>query len=133
MLDKHLAITTPYAGQNAAGFPDDEWLDRLRSFEDGLTDRVGDRGLLVAHQSSRGVRTFHLYLDQTDHQTEQLARDIAATWPDAGVKSTVDPGWSRVAMLAHDRAVPPDREGAPHEAQVPIDSSPVASVPQRRR
>jgi hypothetical protein len=41
-------------------------LNNPRALEDSLTAALGPRGLLVAHETSAGRRTLHLYADSED-------------------------------------------------------------------
>jgi hypothetical protein len=56
--------------------------------------------VVVAHETSAGVRTTHLYTDRpaAAHALEPLFTG----WPDGRIKKrhTLDPGWDEVAHLA---------------------------------
>lgn len=53
----------------------------------------------MAHETTRGVRTFHLYGDSDDPALAGQARDLVAGWPGATVRSTLDPGWRAIRHL----------------------------------
>jgi hypothetical protein len=93
-LDLHHEIVAPYAAQDD-GLPEPQALDRLRSLEDELVDAVGNRGILVAHQTATGRRIFHFY---TDGEDQNAADSLRAALPPDGVTmtSTPDPAWHAV-------------------------------------
>jgi hypothetical protein len=99
LMDLHLAVTLPFAGQTPEGLPGPGSLDQLRALEDELTDRLEPRALLVAHENTRGVRTLHLYADSDDSAVGEHARDAVAGWPGAAVNSTLDAGWRAIRHL----------------------------------
>jgi hypothetical protein len=99
LMDLHLAVTLPFADQTPEGLPGPGSLDQLRALEDELTDRLEPRALLVAHETTRGVRTLHLYADSDDSAVAEHARDAVAGWPGAAVNSTLDAGWRAIRHL----------------------------------
>lgn len=99
LMDLHMAVTLPFAGQTPEGLPGPGSLDQLRALEDELTDRLEPRALLVAHETTRGVRTLHLYADSDDSAVAELARDAVAGWPGAVLNSTLDAGWRAIRHL----------------------------------
>ena len=99
LMDLHMAVTLPFAGQTPEGLPGPGSLDQLRALEDELTDRLEPRALLVAHETTRGVRTLHLYADSDDSAVTEQARDAVAGWPGAAVNSTLDAGWRAIRHL----------------------------------
>jgi hypothetical protein len=99
LMDLHMALTVPFADQTPEGLPRPSPLDQLRALEDGLTDRLEPRVLLVAHETTRGVRTLHLYADSSDSAVAEQARDAVAGWPGAAVNSTLDVGWRAIRHL----------------------------------
>lgn len=99
LMDLHVAVTLPFAGQTPEGLPDPGSLDQLRALEDELTDRLEPRVLLVAHETTRGVRTLHLYADSDDSAVAEQARDAVTGWPGAAVTSALDAGWRAIRHL----------------------------------
>lgn len=101
MFTRHVAAAVPYAERTEVGLPDTASLDALRALEDQLEAEVGADGLLVAHESSAGVRTFHAYVDPEAGTVDRLAALLDA-WPDGDVRIRVtdgDPGWEAVRHL----------------------------------
>jgi hypothetical protein len=94
-LDRHHLIAVTYDAQ-ANGLPaGDAALDALRAVEDGLMSTVGSRGVLVGYESSRCVRTFHIY---TDSEDSTVGSDINAYVARTGhtTHSSTDPAWREV-------------------------------------
>jgi hypothetical protein len=100
LMDLHLALALPFADQTPEGLPGPSSLDQLRAFEDELTDRLEPRALLVAHETTRGVRTLHLFADSDDPAVAEQVRDAVAGWPGAAVNSNLDAGWRAIRHLA---------------------------------
>ncbi len=99
LMDLHMAVTLPFAGQTPEGLPGPSSLDQLRALEDELTDPLEPSALLVAHETTRGVRTLHLYADSDAPAVAELVRDAVAGWPGAAVKSNLDAGWRAIRHL----------------------------------
>lgn len=93
MFDLHHRVTTTYDAQEN-GWPTGAALDSLRQLEDDLEAAVGSRGILVAHESSAGARTFHVYTDGEDQNAGDLVRAFANRT--TRVESTPDPSWRQV-------------------------------------
>lgn len=101
MFTRHVAAHVPYAARSDAGLPDGPSLDALRDLEDQLEAAIGDQGVVVAHESSAGVRTFHAYLDPDADATDRVVA-LLDPWPDGDVRIKVtdgDPGWENVRHL----------------------------------
>jgi hypothetical protein len=99
LMDLHLAVTLPFADQTPQGLPGPSSLDQLRALEDELTGRLEPRALLVAHETTRGVRTLHLYADSGGPDLAEHVRDAIAGWPGAAVNSSQDAGWRTIRRL----------------------------------
>lgn len=99
LMDLHIAVTLPFADQTPEGLPGPASLAQLRALEDELTDRLERCALLVAHETTRGVRTLHLYADSDDSVVAEQARDAVAGWPGAVVNSALDAGWRAIRHL----------------------------------
>ena len=99
-LDTHVAVLVPYTDQTEKGYPGRESLGQLRDLEDHLAERVGSSGRVVAHQSHRGMRVLHLYVDSSTPAVEQMRAAVTA-WPQGRIRVqvTADPGWRNVAHL----------------------------------
>jgi hypothetical protein len=95
LLDLHSEVRLAYQSQREDNLPTGESLEWLRTYEDGLTESLANRGILVAHETSDGVRVLHIYTDSED----QNARDIIDTYRPmdrAGVTHAMDPAWRSV-------------------------------------
>ncbi|MEV6285335.1 DUF695 domain-containing protein [Kribbella sp. NPDC051770] len=99
-LDTHVGVTIAYPAGREDGLPDAEMLDQLRDLEDHLTNRLGDSGRLLAHETIAGARTLHYYVDGSTPAPAQLQ---AATtgWPhgEVSLTTTPDPGWHNLNHL----------------------------------
>lgn len=94
-LDQHLTVTTSFTSRDD-GLPlDAAVLDSLHLFEDELEETIRGYGVLVAHETTRGHRSFHIYLDSED----QNAAHSAISWATnhgAQIRSDKDPAWTAV-------------------------------------
>jgi len=99
-LDDYVAVSVPYSHRTADGLPDEGSLEPLREFEDRLERSLGVAGQVVAHLSSSGSRTIHLYVDSTAGVLPAV-KDLARSWDQgkAEVHEMHDPGWSAVQHL----------------------------------
>ncbi|WP_432975686.1 DUF695 domain-containing protein [Dactylosporangium sp. CA-233914] len=100
-FDTHVAITLPYQHQNAGGLPETESLAALREFEDtALSTAAGADGVLLAHETSRGARTLHYYVDADSPAADDLA-EAAGWWKDgrARVERHFDPSFERISRF----------------------------------
>lgn len=83
----------------AAGPPGPGAVSRLRDFEDRLTGWLPPHVRLLAHETTRGTRTFHLYGDSDDPVLASQVRDPASSWPGATVRPGLDAGWRAIRHL----------------------------------
>jgi hypothetical protein len=99
-LDTYVAVLLPYAHRTEAGLPDGGSLVTLRAFEERLEEELGTSGLVLAHLSTAGVRTMHVYVDSTAGLLPAVKR-VARSWDEgtARVHEMHDPGWQAVAHL----------------------------------
>jgi uncharacterized protein DUF695 len=99
-LDTHVAVLVPYTDLTERGYPGTGSLEPLRALEDHLAARIGDSGRIVAHQSHRGMRVLHIYVDSTTPAVEQMRAAVNA-WEQGRIRVqvTADPGWHNVAHL----------------------------------
>ena len=94
-LDHHQIVSAAYPAQEN-GLPSDaESLDDLREIESELESLLGSRGILVAYETHRGVRTFHAYTDGEDQNIDAAINDWASG-RHFSVDSQPDPAWSQV-------------------------------------
>ncbi|GIF97773.1 DUF695 domain-containing protein [Catellatospora citrea] len=98
VLDTHVAITLAFRGRDN-GMPDPDALTALRDFEDRLRELLTDAEL-IAHETSEGMRTFHVYADSARFSADAVEK-LAKTWSGgrAKVKVCADHGWEGVRHL----------------------------------
>jgi hypothetical protein len=94
-FDTHVALVLPYAG---LGFPDEQSLQALRSFEDGLEPLLGIDGELIAHETRPGQRTLHYYVDGQSDLVNRLCR-ASAGWHRGDARVNHDPEFAGVRHL----------------------------------
>lgn len=90
--DVHHVLTLSYRAREDGLPADVDALEPLRVAEDELLALLGTSGVLVGHESHRGTRSFHVYLDGED----QNAAERVGRWADErglGGRSEPDPGW----------------------------------------
>lgn len=99
-LDAHLAVDVPFRRATAEGLPEAEALDDLRGLEDHVTERLGESGRLVAHETGRGRRTLHYYVDSAG-PTAGVVEAAVTGWTQGRVEvtHTPDPAWQAVRHL----------------------------------
>lgn len=100
-LDTYVAVSLPYADRGDDGLPGPDSADALRWFEERLVEELGSHGELVAHLSTAGTRTLHLYVDSAAGLLPTL-KEHARSWREgrAGVHEMRDPGWDAVQHLS---------------------------------
>ena len=99
LMDQYIAVTLPVPEQTPEGFPGPNSLDQLRELEEQLTDWLPPHALLVAHETTQGVRTLHLYADSDDVALTAQVRNIVSGWPGTEVHSRPDAGWRAIRHL----------------------------------
>ncbi len=99
-LDTHIGVSVPYAEKEDSGQPAARSLGNLRALEDHIVARLGGQGRLVAHETTRGVRLLHLYVDGGTPAVDQVKAAVQA-WEEGKVRvrAESDPGWSQVQHL----------------------------------
>ena len=99
-LDRHLRVELPYTDLTDAGLPGPASLEALREVEDDLGARLGSDGRVVAHETSGGVRTLHVYVDSTTDAAFRIEA-LLAGWPQGRPRTALraDPGWAAVRHL----------------------------------
>lgn len=99
-LDAHLAVRVPFVGAADEGMPTPEVLDELRALEDHLSEQLAGSGRLVAHETQRGLRTLHYYVEST-LPTLAVVEAAVGGWTAGRVEvtSTPDPSWHGVRHL----------------------------------
>jgi uncharacterized protein DUF695 len=99
--DTHVAVMLPYRNANDGGLPVDDSLEALRDFEDRLTEQLDVHAQLVAHESSRGRRILHYYVDGAGDGVRLIEKSLP-DWREgkATAKHTYDPGFNGVAHLS---------------------------------
>ncbi|MDR2987015.1 MAG: DUF695 domain-containing protein [Nocardiopsaceae bacterium] len=99
LMDQHFAVALPYVDQTSEGLPAPASLDQLRELEDKLTQLLPPHARFVAHETTQGVRTLHVYADSDDRALEELVRNAVAAWPGAKVDASLDAGWHAIRHL----------------------------------
>jgi len=96
--DLHIRIDVPYRSRDENGFPADDVFPALYALEDRIDARV-DGAVVVAHETSDGVRTTHLYAERP--AAAAVLEPLLTGWPDGRIrmKVTPDPGWTAVSHL----------------------------------
>jgi hypothetical protein len=99
-LDDHVALAVGIADIDYTGFPSPTGLRELRVLEDAIAANLGASGMLVAHETSRGKRTFHYYVDSTTTAADYVKK-VAGTWRQGKVtvKVVTDPPWASVSHM----------------------------------
>ena len=99
-LDFHVNVVVPFVDLNTVGEPSEMALRQLNALVAALEDRLGRSTLLVAHETARGHRTLHFYVDSMTSAGEQI-KAAFVEWRQGKVKSdaTADPHWSIVGHL----------------------------------
>jgi hypothetical protein len=100
LFDQHVGVTVGYTDTTPQGLPEPAELDRLRLVEDDLMAALGEHGLFVAHETSRGTRTWHMYADGEREDAASRVRAWTASVPGATVTVEPDPGWRMVRAFA---------------------------------
>jgi hypothetical protein len=97
--DLHIRMDAPYRDRDENGFPTREAMAALHAFEDHVAAHA-DGMVLVAHETTDGVRTTHLYADSP--VAADVLKPLITGWQDGRVRITVtpDPSWEQVAHLA---------------------------------
>jgi hypothetical protein len=96
--DLHIRIDVPYRSRDENGFPSEEAFPALYALEDRIDARI-DGAVVVAHETSDGVRTTHLYAERP--AAAAVLEPLLVDWPDGRIrmKVTPDPGWAAVSHL----------------------------------
>ena len=76
VFDTHARVEVAFPPDGENGWPEPDTLASLRAFEDGLVDQLGDDGVLAAHETVDGRRTFHLYVDGNANAPARLSAGI---------------------------------------------------------
>ncbi len=98
MLDRHQVLSAGYAAQDNGLPADSTVLDQLRHVESELESVLGSRGLIVAIESHRGVRTCHAYTDGDDQNVDAALAEAAPRWG-ATLAARPDPAWTEVRQF----------------------------------
>jgi hypothetical protein len=99
-LDHHLRVVVPFVDLNEVGAPSVAATAALDEMVRGLEGRLGRSALLVAHETARGVRTLHFYVDSLTTAGEQIKASFVL-WRQGKVKctTTADVHWSIIGHL----------------------------------
>ncbi len=99
MFDLHLAIELAYNDQTAEGLPGPLADEQLQTFEECLIGLCAENGLVVAHATNAGLRSFDVYTDHASDLAQRLTVWSAEVWPGSSVRSELDPSWEAVDSL----------------------------------
>jgi hypothetical protein len=99
-LDTYVAVVLPFRHRTDDGLPDEGSLEPLAEFERRLERELGVSGQVVAHMSTAGVRTLHVYVDSAADVLPTV-KALSRSWDQgsARVHDMADPGWSAVSHL----------------------------------
>lgn len=99
-LSVHVGVAVEYADRTAEGLPGPASLQRLRDLEDRLVGVLGRDGMVVAHETSSGLRVLHAYV-RPGPVASRRALAAELSWPEGPLRVTVedDPGWQAVRHL----------------------------------
>ncbi|MHA7240217.1 DUF695 domain-containing protein [Arthrobacter sp. TMS1-12-1] len=98
-FDLHTALRVPFDADEQ-GLPRPAAFDALNDLEDSLVTALGIRGMLVAAETSKGVRTFHFYSDSEDQNGRDALDAAARGQRGITAKHSLDPGWKKVRDFA---------------------------------
>ena len=99
LLDLHTRVWVGFHGRTDEGFPTEVSLFSLRAFEDRVLEALGERGVMLVHETWEGQRLFHFYTDSQDADARRLIDEIAG--PEATkIAHSLDPGWSDLKRFA---------------------------------
>jgi len=98
-FDQHVAVTVRYPAR-PNGLPTDEALTQLRDLEDRIESVLPPDGEVIAHETTNGVRTIHVYADSTTDKASAVA-SVADSFHALKMTVTVaaDPGFEAIAHL----------------------------------
>jgi len=94
-LDRHQIASVQYETQDNGLPADATALEFLRQLESELESLLGERGILVAHETHRGVRKLHAYTDSEDQNIDAAFMEWASR-RNVSVEANRDPAWSQV-------------------------------------
>jgi hypothetical protein len=99
-FDTHVAVTLPYQLRNEGDLPVDASLVALRDLEDRLVALLGDDGDLLAHETTRGRRTMHFYVDGVSAAADRIDEQVRG-WREGqtSIRKSYDPSLEGVAHL----------------------------------
>ena len=98
-FDLHTALRVPFEA-DGQGLPLPAALGVLDDLEDTLVRSLGHRGMLVAAETSRGVRTLHFYSDSEDQNGRDVLDAAARDRRPVTARHSLDPGWRKVQDFA---------------------------------
>ena len=99
LFDLHTEVRLAYDDAETSGLPTPASLEWLREKEARISAALGTRGLLAARVSTAGTRVLHYYSDSADHHGREVIED-AVRAAGGAVRSTPDPGWTRVRQFS---------------------------------
>ncbi|MBK8470504.1 MAG: hypothetical protein IPL45_12240 [Actinomycetales bacterium] len=97
-LDRHQIVSVSYDAQDNGLPADSAALEGLEQLESELESLLGDRGILVAHETHGGVRKLHAYTDGEDQNIDAAVTEWGSRWH-VCVEARADPAWSQVRPL----------------------------------
>ncbi|RNL84852.1 DUF695 domain-containing protein [Halostreptopolyspora alba] len=93
-------VTLGYANSDDDKLPTGSSLTALESFVNGLRERLGDNGALLAQQTIGGQRQLHFYLDPDSGVLPELEAAVRE-WSEgrSHVRSALDPEWTAINQI----------------------------------
>lgn len=98
-LDTHVRVDVPYPPQGN-GLPGQSVLANLQALGHHIRTTIDGSGELLGEETTRGIRTLHVYTDSTTPAVEQL-RGCVGGWPYGAitVHAESDAAWKAVGHL----------------------------------
>lgn len=96
LFDRHSEVQVSFTTTAEHGGPDDRAFAELSDLEDELIEVLGTAGNLVLVETTPRRRTFHVYSDGEDQDTEDAITRWAAQSPQTTVAHSLDPAWASI-------------------------------------
>jgi hypothetical protein len=98
-LDTHVRVDVPYPSQGD-GLPGQSVLTDLQALGRHIRTTIDGSGELLGEETTRGIRTLHLYTDSTTPTVEQIRACVSGwSYGAVGVHARPDATWKAIAHL----------------------------------